>query len=107
MGISLQALENQSTATRIQVNPLELGRSVDFDVRPRTAGDWKGYQFSGGEMMSRFGDGTDHASIDKLGEILGHTGPPVPNLEEQESTLAAWVSRAQGSIKGFPEEQTR
>ncbi len=34
--------------------------------------------------------------------IRGHTGrhpgPSVPSLEERESTLAVWVSRARGSV---------
>ncbi len=50
--------------------------------------------------MRGFWDGTDKASTDKLGDIPGHTGPPVPSLEERESKLAAWVSRARGSMKG-------
>ncbi len=38
-----------------------------------------------------------------LGDNPGKTGPPVPSLDERESTLAAWVSRAQGSMKGAQE----
>ncbi len=35
-----------------------------------------------------------------LGDIPGHTGLPVQSLEERESMLAAWVSRARGSMQG-------
>lgn len=30
--------------------------------------------------------------LDVLGDIAGHTGPPITILKARESTLAAWVS---------------
>ncbi len=70
---------------------------VDSDVGPRTTGNDRGTNFPLGRWWR---DGTDSASVDKLADIPGHTGPPVASLEERESTLAAWVSRARGSMKG-------
>ncbi len=34
------------------------------------------------------------ATADVPDGVTGHTGPPVPSLEEREGPLAAWMSRA-------------
>ncbi len=84
-GMSLQALENRSTATRMVVKPLEAGKSVAKST-PRwdqgRHGIGRGTSLPSGrrrcvEIMSQ----TEYPFTNR-GDVLGHVGPPIPSFEE-------------------------
>ncbi len=105
-GINLHAFEKQSTVTRTQVLPSELGWSTTKSIPylgPGSSWDWQWHEFAYWEVSGHLRHGTDWAAADVPDDIPGHTGPPEPNLKEREGLCAACVSRAQNIVQWAPE----